>query len=104
MICEGDVLLVSPTLPPVPGSFVLIWLQPGDGGTYVYAKRLLLPFPHFKQDGTGPLVAVEMFQPARRFGLDMKQVRAVHSIVGLSRGGTEPMREVPACYERGRLQ
>ena len=106
IIHPGDKLLISPTVSPQPGQLVMVRSRHDDGAVCNYVKRLLHPIPFIQQGKS--YVAVEMFDPPKRFGIAMFRVLAAHAIVGLSRQGKEPFRTFstahPTDHQRGRLQ
>ena len=106
IIHPGDKLLISPTITPLPGQLIMVRCRHDDGVICNYVKRLVQPIP-FVQHGI-PYIAVEMFDPPKRFGISMARVIAAHAVVGLSRQGKEPFRAFctahPADDQRGRPQ
>jgi phage repressor protein C with HTH and peptisase S24 domain len=68
---HGQLIYVSPTVPPTPGDDVVVQLNDGQG----LIKRL------FRR--TARILALEQFNPAKRLEIPMGDVRSVHLVVAV---------------------
>lgn len=68
---HGQLIYVSPTVPPTPGDDVVVQLNDGQG----LIKRLLRR--------TARSLALEQFNPAKRLEIPMGDVRSVHLVVAV---------------------
>lgn len=68
---HGQLVYVSPTVPPTPGDDVVVQLGDGQG----LIKRLLRR--------TARHLVLEQFNPAKRLEIPMGQVRSVHLVVAV---------------------
>jgi len=68
---HGQLIYVSPTVPPTPGDDVVVQLNDGQG----LIKRLLRR--------TARHLVLEQFNPAKRLEIPMGTVRAVHLVVAV---------------------
>lgn len=68
---HGQLVYVSPTVPPTPGDDVVIQLNDGQG----LIKRLLRR--------TGKHLVLEQFNPAKRLEIPIGSVRSVHLVVAV---------------------
>jgi phage repressor protein C with HTH and peptisase S24 domain len=68
---HGQLIYVSPTVPPAPGDDVVVQLNDGQG----LIKRLLRR--------TGRHLMLEQFNPAKRLEIPMGSVRSVHLVVAV---------------------
>jgi phage repressor protein C with HTH and peptisase S24 domain len=68
---HGQLIYVSPTVPPTPGDDVVVQLDDGQG----LIKRLLRR--------TARHLVLEQFNPAKRLEIPMGSVRAVHLVVAV---------------------
>lgn len=84
-ICHGDLVLVSPTAPLLPGGYVALWPRDGRGGLI---KRLVVdpgvrPEDHVPGGTVVPIVVVEMLNPERRFAVAIDKLASLHRVLGV---------------------
>ncbi len=94
VICDGDLLIVTPGRKPRPGNFVIFWPH---GNETAPCKRMVMGFVDGFDPGSIPgsvsIAIVEQLNPPKRFKMPADRYRAAHVVVGwLKPEEYEPLR------------